>query len=76
MKNNIGLFVAKRAALQPNHEAIVDVASGKRLTYSALDARCNRLGNGLLDREACREMVRGVFPGRRVSDFLLCEYFV
>ena len=63
MKNNIGLFVAKRAALQPNHEAIVDVASGKRLTYSALDARCNRLGNGLLDA--------GLKSGERVATLML-----
>ena len=63
MKSNIGLFVAKRAALQPNHEAIVDVASGKRLTYSALDARCNRLGNALVDG--------GLKAGDRVATLML-----
>lgn len=63
MKNNIGLFVAKRATLQPNHEAIVDVASGKRLTYGALDARCNRLGNGL--------MAGGLKSGDRVATLMM-----
>jgi O-succinylbenzoate-CoA ligase len=63
MKNNIGLLVAKRASLQPNHEAIVDVASGNRLTYSALDARCNRLGNALVDA--------GLKAGDRVATLML-----
>ena len=46
MRNNLGLFVGKRAKLQPNQEAILDYASGKRLTYKELDVRCNRFGNG------------------------------
>ena len=51
MRNNIGLFVGKRALLQPNQEAIVDYSSGKRMTYRELDARCNRLGNALLGNQ-------------------------
>ncbi len=47
MKNNLGLFVAKRALLNPGTEAVVDVASGKRFTYSQLNERCNRFSNGL-----------------------------
>ncbi|MBW2726247.1 MAG: acyl--CoA ligase, partial [Deltaproteobacteria bacterium] len=63
MKNNVGLFVAKRAVLQPNQEAIVDIASGKRLTYGELDARCNRLANGLVDA--------GLRSGDRVATLLM-----
>ncbi len=47
MKNNIGLFITKRAQLNPNTEAIVDITSGKRLTYPQLNARCNQVANGL-----------------------------
>ncbi len=63
MKNNIGLLVAKRAALQPDREAIVDMGSGKRLSYAELDARCNRLGNALVDL--------GVNRGDRVATLML-----
>jgi acyl-CoA synthetase (AMP-forming)/AMP-acid ligase II len=63
MKNNIGLFVAKRAALQPDREAIVDIASGKRLSYGELDARCNQLGSGLL--------AGGLSVGDRVATLML-----
>jgi acyl-CoA synthetase (AMP-forming)/AMP-acid ligase II len=63
MKNNIGLFVAKRAALQPDREAIVDVSSGKRLSYVELDARCNQLGSGLL--------AGGLKVGDRVATLML-----
>ena len=48
MQNNLGLFITKRATISPNTEAIVDVASGRRLSYAELNARCNRLANGLV----------------------------
>lgn len=63
MKNNVGLFVAKRAALQPNQDAIVDVGSGERLSYGELNARCNRLANGLVDA--------GLRSGDRVATLLM-----
>lgn len=47
MKNNVGLFMTKRALLNPRMTAMVDVASGRRFTYSELNAGCNRLANGL-----------------------------
>ena len=49
MQNNLGLFVQKRALLNPTTEAVVDVASGRRQTYAELDERCNRVANGLTD---------------------------
>ena len=48
MEHNIGQWVAKRALLNPNSEAIVDITSGRRQTYVELDARCNQVGNGLV----------------------------
>ncbi|MEZ5551733.1 MAG: long-chain fatty acid--CoA ligase [Pseudomonadales bacterium] len=47
MENNLGLFLAKRAFLSPDREAYVDSHSDLRLTYRALNARCNRLANAL-----------------------------
>ncbi|NDH10750.1 MAG: hypothetical protein EBY44_03270, partial [Actinobacteria bacterium] len=48
MEHNIGQWVTKRALLNPNSEAIVDITSGRRQTYVELDARCNQVGNGLI----------------------------
>ena len=63
MQNNIGLFLGKRAQLSPGVEAFVDVASGRRLTYAELDARCNRTAD-VLRRQ-------GVRKGDRVALLLM-----
>ncbi|MCP5044030.1 MAG: long-chain-fatty-acid--CoA ligase [bacterium] len=69
MRNNIGLFVSKRAVMQPDQEAIIDLGSGERFTYRALDERSNRLGNSLLDQ--------GLVKGDRVATLLAnCSQFV
>lgn len=47
MENNLGLFLTKRAMLNPHQEAYVDGSSPIRLTFSELNARCNRLANAL-----------------------------
>src|SRR5678815_1682568 len=47
MQNNIGAFLSKRAYLSPEADAYVDGASGERLSFRALNARCNRLANAL-----------------------------
>ena len=47
MMNNIGLLLSKRAALNPDLEAVFDVATDRRLTYSELNQRCNRIANAL-----------------------------
>ncbi len=48
MQNNIGAFLSKRAYLSPDADAYVDGASGERLSFRALNARCNRLANALI----------------------------
>ena len=63
MKNNIGLFVTKRAQLNPSTEAVVDVTSGTRQTYTDLNQRCNRLANALTDG--------GLVSGDRVATLLM-----
>lgn len=63
MKNNIGLYITKRAQLNPNTEAVVDISSGKRQTYPELNARTNRVANALTDG--------GLAPGDRVATLLM-----
>lgn len=47
MQTNIGLLVAKRADFTPNKEAIVEVHTGKRLTYGQLNDGVNRIAHAL-----------------------------
>ena len=57
---NIGTIPAKAARLNPRGEALIDVHSGRRVTYGALDERVRRLANALNDTLGCR-------PGDRVA---------
>ncbi len=47
---NIGEIPAKTARLQPAREALIDVHSGRRMTYGELDERVRRLANGFVDQ--------------------------
>ena len=49
MNPNIGSILARRARRDPNLEALFDVASGMRFTYSELNTRADRVSNALLD---------------------------
>ena len=63
MHNNLGLLLAKRAYLNPDREAYVDSHRDLRLTFAALNARCNRLANAL--------RADGIEPGERVGLLLM-----
>ena len=63
MKNNIGLFLTKRALLDPTREAYVDGNRGERLTFAQLNARANRLANAFIED--------GVEKGERVGLLLM-----
>lgn len=45
MDNNIGQFLAKRAFLNPDLEAVFDHASARRFSFSELNARANRFAH-------------------------------
>jgi acyl-CoA synthetase (AMP-forming)/AMP-acid ligase II len=59
MKMNLGLFLAKRARLSPNLEAVVEVDQNRRFSYAELDTRANRIAHVLLSK--------GVQKGDRVA---------
>jgi len=59
MRNNVGLFLTKRAYLNPNLEALVEVERRRRFTYAELNTRANRTASALLSK--------GVKAGDRVA---------
>ena len=63
MKINIGETLSRRTKRMPNREALVEAESGRRFTYSELNARTNRLANGLIDA--------GISPGDRIGILLM-----
>jgi len=63
MKNNLAQFLAKRAALNPRLEALVDVATGRRFTYAELNSQANRMAHALTGL--------GVRKGDRVATLLM-----
>ena len=63
MHNNVGLILQKRASLTPDIPGLVDVATGTRLTFKALDQRANQAANLYLSL--------GVKKGDRVGLLLL-----
>ena len=69
MKNNVGLFLSKRAHLNPDLEAIVDTGAGRRLSFEALNRRANRVADLAADL--------GVNKGDRVTLLMLnCSEYV
>lgn len=63
MNINIGNTLTRRARRMPNREALVETDSGRRFTYSQINARTNRLAQGL------RAM--GVKAGDRIGILLM-----
>ena len=63
MENNLGLFLTKRAKLNPNREAYVDGTLPVRLTFSELNKRCNKIANAFL--------AAGVKKGERIGFLLM-----
>ncbi|BAV66735.1 2-succinylbenzoyl-CoA synthetase (plasmid) [Sphingobium amiense] len=59
MQDNIGLFLTKRALLNPEREAFVDGTGSLRLTFKELNERSNRLANAFVEA--------GVKVGERVG---------
>ncbi len=69
MQNNIGCLLTKRASLNPDLEAVFDVATDRRFSYAEANARCNQTANAL--------RALGVAKGDRVGLLLMnsMEFF-
>ncbi len=69
MMNNIGNLLAKRASLNPEIEAVFDVATDRRFSYAEANARCNQTAHALLGL--------GIEKGDRVGLLLMnsMEFF-
>jgi len=69
MRNNVGLYLGKRAYMNPNLEAVVDPATSRRFTYREIDQRANRIANAMRDL--------GIKKGDRVALLLMngVEYY-
>ena len=63
MRRNIGLWLTKRALMNPGREAYVDGDLDVRLTFAELNARCNRIANAFV--------AAGVERGERVALLLM-----
>ncbi len=63
MQTNFGQFLRRRAFLSPGVEAIVEPATGRRLNFRELNARCNQAAAAL--------RASGVKPGDRVALLLM-----
>ena len=63
MENNLGLFLSKRALLNPNREAYVEGDGSRRFTFEQLNARCNRLASAF--------RTTGVTKGERIAFLLM-----
>jgi len=63
MENNVGLLLAKRAALSPELEGLIEIESGRRFSYAELAARAGRTASML--------RARGVGAGDRVALLLM-----
>ncbi|MBT4043037.1 MAG: AMP-binding protein, partial [Rhodospirillaceae bacterium] len=69
MLNNVGLYLGKRAHLNPNVEAIVDVATDRRFSFREVDERANAIANAML--------AKGIKKGDRVAILMMngVEFF-
>ncbi len=63
MRNNVGLFITKRAYMQPDAEALVDLGTNRRFTFRQLNQRVNKAA------DAYRSL--GVAKGDRVGLLLM-----
>ncbi len=69
MENNLGLFLTKRAMLNPDMDGVVDIATGRTFSYKALNERSNQIAHAL--------SAQGISKGDRVALLALnCSEFV
>jgi fatty-acyl-CoA synthase len=68
----VGDALREAAAAAPDHVAVVDPGSGRRLTYGELLSESERVARGLLERFSPGEHVAACMPN--LSEFLLLQF--
>jgi len=71
---NIGMIPAKTARLAPAREALIDVSSGRRLTFGDLDERVRRLGNALMGPLGLSKGARVAVLARNCIEYMEVYY--
>lgn len=71
---NIGMIPAKTARLAPAREALIDVSSGRRLTFGDLDERVRRLGNALMGPLGLAKGARVAVLARNCIEYMEVYY--
>ncbi len=71
---NIGNIPAKTARLNPAQEALIDVETGRRMTFGDLDERVRRLGNALIHTLKLEKGDRVAILSRNAIEFMEIYY--
>ena len=71
---NIGKIPAKTARLAPSREAVIDVHTGRRITYGELDERVRRLANGMTGELGLSKGDRVAILSKNCIEFLELMY--
>jgi acyl-CoA synthetase (AMP-forming)/AMP-acid ligase II len=71
---NIGFIPAKTARRDPGREALVDVHSGRRVTFGELDERVRRLGNALVGELGLAKGDRVAIVSRNCIEYMEIYY--
>lgn len=69
---NVGEALREAAAAEPDRLAVIDPASGRRLTYAEMLAQSQRVAHGLLERFSPGEHVAACVPN--LPEFLLLQF--
>ena len=71
---NIGFIPAKTARSEPAREALVDVHSGRRITFGELDERVRRLANALVGELGLAKGDRVAIISRNCIEYMEIYY--
>jgi fatty-acyl-CoA synthase len=69
---SVGAALREAAAAEPDRLAVIDPASGRRLSYAELLAQSQRVAHGLLERFSPGEHVAACMPN--LPEFLLLQF--
>lgn len=71
---NIGFIPAKTARLEPGREALIDVHSGRRVSFGQLDEQVRRLANALVGKMGLRKGDRVAVLSKNAIEYMEIYY--